>query len=111
MQNNGEDDLQITSDGTFTFSTAIADGSGYNVTVKTQPQGQSCFVTNGTGTISGDNVTNVLADCSNNSGTLDTTFGTDGIVTYDGGNDDYSSSITTAAGEASPSCLARPVVT
>ena len=94
LQNNGEDDLQITSDGTFTFSTALADGSGYNVTVKTQPQGQSCFIANGTGTISGGDVPNVLADCSNNSGTPDITFGTDGIVTYNGGN---SYSITTDA--------------
>jgi hypothetical protein len=35
LQNNGTDSLSITADGSFTFSTPIADGSTYNVTVLT----------------------------------------------------------------------------
>ncbi len=64
LQNNGGDDLQITSDGTFTFSTAIADGSTYSVTVKTQPDGQTCTGSKNTGTISGADVTDVTVTCS-----------------------------------------------
>ena len=47
----------------FTFSTAISSGAAYSVTVLTQPAGQSCTVTNGSGTASA-NVTNVQVACS-----------------------------------------------
>src|SRR6202008_1058657 len=36
LQDNGGDDLTITSDGSFTFDTAIDDGGTYGVTVQTQ---------------------------------------------------------------------------
>ncbi|HDZ87236.1 MAG TPA: hypothetical protein ENH38_01280, partial [Nitrospirae bacterium] len=98
LQNNGGDDLAITSNGAFTFSTAVADGSGYSVTVKTQPAGQTCFVTNGSGTVSGADVTDVAVGCYN-SGSLDPTLNNSGIVVHDnaaGGNDwDEGYSITT----------------
>ena len=64
LQNNSGDDLTITSDGAFTFDTAIADGSAYNVTVATQPASQICTVTDGTGTMSGADVTNVAVTCT-----------------------------------------------
>jgi len=63
LQNNGGNDLTITADGTFTFSTAFADASTYSVTVKTQPSVQTCTITNGSGTISGKNVTDVSVNC------------------------------------------------
>lgn len=59
LQNNAGDDLSISSDGTFTFSTAISDGDTYHVTVLTPPSGQACAITNASGTISGANVTDV----------------------------------------------------
>ena len=62
LQNNGADDLSITADGTFVFSTSITPGLSYNVTVKTQPAALTCSVTDGTGTVNGD-VTNVSVDC------------------------------------------------
>ncbi len=104
LQNNGGDDFTITSDGTFTFATAIADGSDYNVTVKAQPSGQSCFVTNGSGTVSGAGVTDVTVDCYN-SGSLDPTFDSDGTTpgiiisngAAGGNGNDWSSFITTDA--------------
>jgi hypothetical protein len=66
LQNNGGDNLNITANGPFTFATALANGSPYNVTVLTQPTGpaQTCTVTNGSGTISGANVTNVQVTCA-----------------------------------------------
>jgi 6-phosphogluconolactonase (cycloisomerase 2 family) len=64
LLNNGGNPLPITANGTFTFTTAIANGSTYAVTVQTQPTGpaQTCTVTNGNGTISA-NVANVTVTC------------------------------------------------
>ncbi len=69
LQDNGGDDLPISSSGTFTFATPVALGSPYAVTVKTQPTNlsQTCTVTNGTGTITAAAVTNVSVACTTNS--------------------------------------------
>ena len=64
LLNNGGDGLSVSSDGGFTFATALGDGDGYAVTVGTQPAGQTCEVTNGTGTIAGADVTNVTVTCT-----------------------------------------------
>lgn len=61
LQNNGGDDLLVISNGPFTFPTPLPDGSPYDVTVLSGPG--DCIVLNGTGTIDGANVTNVLVDC------------------------------------------------
>lgn len=66
LQNNGGDDLTVTSNGSFTFDTALVNGSGYSVTILTQPVGQTCAVTNASGTISAGNVTDVTVTCTNN---------------------------------------------
>jgi len=67
LQNNMGDDLHITDNGNFTFATALTDGSDYAITVKNQPTDpkQLCEVTNGTGTLSGENVSNVDVTCRN----------------------------------------------
>ncbi|MFO0736671.1 MAG: fibrinogen-like YCDxxxxGGGW domain-containing protein [Labilithrix sp.] len=66
LTNNGGDDLTLTSNNTFAFGTAVGPGSSYNVAVKTQPSAptQNCVVTNGTGTVTSSNVTNVAVACS-----------------------------------------------
>ncbi len=66
LQNNGGDTLTITSDGSFSFNTALSDGSTYSVTISTPPSSpsQTCIVTNGTGSISGAPVSNVLISCT-----------------------------------------------
>ncbi len=65
LQNNGGNNLSVTTNGNFTFSTAIASGSTYNVTVLTQPSSpaQTCTVTDGTGTASA-NVVDVGVACT-----------------------------------------------
>ncbi|MCP5501116.1 MAG: Ig-like domain-containing protein [Leptospiraceae bacterium] len=63
LQNNLADDKTISADGNFTFATAINSGSSYSVTVKTQPTGQICSVTGGTGTATA-NVASVSLSCS-----------------------------------------------
>ena len=67
LQNNGSESLTLTSDGTFEFDTVVADGEDYDVTVLTQPAGQTCTVANGSGTIDvfGSNVEDVEVNCQN----------------------------------------------
>jgi 6-phosphogluconolactonase (cycloisomerase 2 family) len=64
LQDNGADNLPIAQNGTFTFATPVASGKAYAVTVLTQPTGQTCTVTNGTGTAGSSNVTNVAVNCA-----------------------------------------------
>ena len=51
LQDNGGDNLSVTANGAFTFATPLASGAAYNVTVKTNPAGQTCTVANGSGTM------------------------------------------------------------
>ncbi len=93
LRNNGADDLSISSSGSFTFTTNVADNAGYTVTVKTQPGGQTCVVSNGTGTISGANITNVSLSCTDNpytvGGAVSGLTGS-GLVLQNNGRDDLS---------------------
>ena len=65
LQNNSVDDLVLSTDGSFTFATAIMDGTPYNVTVLTQPTSthQDCTVTNATGTLNSANVADISVVC------------------------------------------------
>ncbi|MDT8420395.1 MAG: hypothetical protein RQ754_08190 [Desulfuromonadales bacterium] len=65
VQNNGGDDLNINADGSFTFTSDLDDSATYNVTILTQPNGQTCSVSTGSGTISAADVNNVSISCSN----------------------------------------------
>ncbi len=64
LQNNGADNLTRNANGAFTFATPVTSGGAYAVTVLTQPAGQICSVSQGSGTASGQ-VTNVAVTCSN----------------------------------------------
>ncbi|MGA9666547.1 MAG: beta-propeller fold lactonase family protein [Gallionella sp.] len=70
LQDNGGDNLTISANGAFTFPTALTSNAytsaTYNVTILTQPTGQTCTVTNGSGTANGD-VTSVLVNCASGS--------------------------------------------
>ena len=66
LQNNGTDDINISNSATsFYFSNKITKGGSYNVTVKTQPSGQTCLVNNGNGTNVNENVSNINISCQN----------------------------------------------
>ncbi|ABF39769.1 hypothetical protein Acid345_0764 [Candidatus Koribacter versatilis Ellin345] len=63
LQNNGGDNLTVSSGATtFTFATPAKSGDPYAVTVLTQPSGENCTVTGGSGNASA-NVTNVSIAC------------------------------------------------
>jgi len=67
LQDNGGDDLTLTTNGTFTFATPHANGQSYSVTVSGTSfvyEETTCTVTNGSGTISGANVTNIAVQCT-----------------------------------------------
>ena len=93
LQNNGGDDLSITSDGTFAFTTPLDDGSSYTVTIAAQPTNlsQTCSVTNGTGTLSGADVVDVQITCLTNTftvgGNVSGLAGTGLVLQNNGGND------------------------
>ena len=63
LQNNGGDNESISANGSFTFDTELDDEDTYAVTVLTQPSGQTCVVSDGSGTVSSANVTNVSVTC------------------------------------------------
>ncbi len=64
LQNNGGDNLTISSNGSFTFPTQLAGGAPYAVTVKTPPTGVACTVSAGNNSIGSNNVTNVAVTCA-----------------------------------------------
>jgi len=70
LLDNGANSLAVTANGSFTFSTALASGATYSVTVGTQPTGETCTVTNGSGTVGSANVTNVAVACTANKYTI-----------------------------------------
>lgn len=79
LQNNAGNNLTVSASGSFTFTTALATGATYAVTRLTNPTlpagtpaGQTCTVTNGSGTIASANVTNVAVACVNNDTTAPT---------------------------------------
>src|SRR5450830_630163 len=63
LQDNGVNNLTVPVNGAFTIATDVASfENGYNVTVLTQPAGQTCSVTGGSGTTT-TNVTSVAVKC------------------------------------------------
>ena len=108
LQDNGGDDLSVTASGGFTFTTSVASGSAYVVTVKTQPASpsQTCAVTNGNGTVGSANVTNVSVACTTKTSTISGTAvkgpvsgGT--VIAYPISNGVMGSQIATAMTDAS----------
>ena len=75
LENNGGNSLSVSANGTFTFSSLVAQGAPYAVTVQSDPSGQSCTVANGSGTVGSANVTNVSVTCvAEASGTVSDNF-------------------------------------
>ena len=65
LLNNGSDPLTLSSNGSFTFADALLANASYAVTVRTQPVGQNCSVSSGSGTIDaeGTSIDSVRVDC------------------------------------------------
>ena len=93
LQLNGDNDLPIVSNGSFTFETPLPSGSQYRVRVDANPGNptQVCTVANGAGTIGSTNVTNVRVTCASSTfsvgGTVINLLGS-GLVLQNNGGDD-----------------------
>jgi hypothetical protein len=61
---NGTVLLPVTTNGAFAFPGVLVAGTNYEVTVATQPLGQTCAVVNGTGAITAASVNAVGVTCS-----------------------------------------------
>ena len=89
LQDNGDDSLTVAADATsFSFPTPLASGAKYSITVLTQPLGEACLISNGSGTATAA-VTNAAVNCSpvyEISGTL-TGLNSTGLVLQDNGGD------------------------
>jgi len=96
LQNNSGDNLTVSDNTSFSFTTEVASGATYLVTVLTQPTGQTCTPNLNSGVVS-DNVSDVSIICSYTvytvsgnvsglSGTLvlQNNYGSDQTLTSDG---------------------------
>jgi len=72
LQNNGSDNLSVPLDGSFTFASLLKQNEPYSVTVSTQPTSpvQTCSVTNGSGTITSSNISDIVVSCVGSTLTL-----------------------------------------
>src|SRR5580704_7224246 len=89
LQDNGGNDLTVSANATsFSFTTPVASGGVYSVTVFTQPADSTCTVNNGDGKAMA-NVSNVSVTCSqlySIGGTIQGLTGP-GLVLQDNGGD------------------------
>jgi hypothetical protein len=95
LRNNGGNETAVTSNTTFAFSTPIASGANYAVTVQTSPTApisQTCTVTGGaSGMVAAANITNVAITCVTNAFTIGGTItglaaGDTVVLSNNGGN-------------------------
>jgi hypothetical protein len=63
LQNNAGTPLTLATNGSFLFAGLIPENSAYAVTVATQPPGQICSVTGGSGTMDKVNVASIAVNC------------------------------------------------
>ena len=72
LVNSGLQTINVTQNGTFFFSGQVKAGTPYSVTVYTNPPGESCTVTNGTGIVGqyAEDVSNILVSCVAAHGTV-----------------------------------------
>ncbi len=66
LRNNGYDDVSVSANGAFVFPTQVYDGFSYIVAVLTNPSGQTCSVSNGSGVVSSTDVTDIAITCTTN---------------------------------------------
>jgi hypothetical protein len=78
LANNGSDNLAVNANGPFTFSAVHPVGAAYAVAVATQPAGQTCSVSAGSGYLTNTNYGGVAVTCSNNVNKA-TRFGSKGL--------------------------------
>ena len=66
LQNNGADNLTINLNGSASFTTQVASGANYAISILIQPSGSNCILGNSSGTVTGSNITNISVICTVN---------------------------------------------
>jgi hypothetical protein len=105
LQDNGAGSTTVSGNGEFVFATSVASGSNYSVTVFTQPAGQTCSVSNGSGTVAGSAVSTVGIACSDNTynvGVAVSGILRSGLVLQDNGGDNLAVSANGSFNFATP---------
>jgi hypothetical protein len=64
LQASNGDDLTVNANGTFAFSNGLQSGFAYAISITVQPAGQVCSISNATGTVSTEDVTNIAVNCN-----------------------------------------------
>ncbi len=80
LRNNGGDDLSLSTNGAFTFTTRVASAQPYAVSVFTQPATQTCSVIGGSGNVTNANITSPLVICKVPGGTVMVLRAGDGVT-------------------------------
>jgi len=88
LQNSGGGQLSLSADGSFTFPASVTGGSGYTVSVLTQPANETCTVAGASGTAN-SNVTSIAVTCTLNAYSVGGTATglLHPVVLQDGGSD------------------------
>ena len=60
---NGSATLVVAANGAFAFAGTVADGTAYDVRVRTQPAGVFCTVSNGVGTFFANRFDDIAVSC------------------------------------------------
>ncbi|MDT0582630.1 hypothetical protein [Brumicola blandensis] len=63
LANNMSDEVTLQSEGEFSFTTEYTEGDTFSVAIKTQPNGYSCEVENGSGTVGTNDIDDVSVSC------------------------------------------------
>jgi 6-phosphogluconolactonase (cycloisomerase 2 family) len=75
LKDNGSDTVTVSANGPFVFPTSLVNSAAYDVTVGTQPTGETCAASHATGTINNTNVASVSVVCTVNAPTTYTVGG------------------------------------
>jgi uncharacterized repeat protein (TIGR03803 family) len=99
LLNNATNAIAISANGPFRFILPVIPGSPYSITVGTQPTGQTCTVSGGTGVIGSASLANTVVTCASSAFTLGGSLSglnAGGLVLANGAD-----TITVAAGSSS----------
>jgi hypothetical protein len=100
LQNGADTTMTVAGNTSFFSAAPVASGLTYEVTVRTQPVGQTCTVNNGSGTVTSANVGNVSVVCSTNTYKISVTVADltgAGLVLQDNGADNLAINASGAA--------------
>ena len=64
------EDKPIDNNGSYTFTTMLAPGANYTVSITNPPSGQSCVLSNASGSMGNDGVGNVNVACGSGAGLI-----------------------------------------